>query len=115
MIAEVSPIVCPRAGEARQWPWIKGEGECLPSDSNGAFRNRMLRQGIARLTRFCRDNRSSASLGVICLPDVDPRTIAAAGEKTAEGSGLGEGTRVGKTGEAGRAALRLCSLVAQSP
>lgn len=49
------------------------------------------------------------------LPDVDPRTPATAGEKATEGSGLGEGNRVCEAGEAGREALRLCNLVAQSP
>src|ERR1022692_4318013 len=49
------------------------------------------------------------------LPDVDPRTSAAAGEKATEGGGLGEGNRAGEAGEAGQAALRLCNLVAQSP
>jgi hypothetical protein len=49
------------------------------------------------------------------LPDVDSRTPAAAGEKTPEGSGLGEGDRASQAGRAGRAALRLCNLVAQGP
>ena len=48
------------------------------------------------------------------LPDVDPRTPAAAGKKAIEGSGLDEGDRAGEAGEEGRAALRLCNLVAQS-
>ena len=39
------------------------------------------------------------------LPDVDPRTPAASGEKIAEGSRLGEGDRASQTGEAGPAAL----------
>src|ERR1039458_1347229 len=49
------------------------------------------------------------------LPHVDPRTLTTAGEKTAEGSGVGEGDRAGKTGQEGQAALRLCNLVAQGP
>ena len=49
------------------------------------------------------------------LPNVDSRTSAAAGEKTVEGSGLDEGNRTGEAGQEGRAALRLCNLVAQSP
>src|ERR1035437_9600677 len=49
------------------------------------------------------------------LPDVDPRTPAAAGEKATEGGGLGEGDRASQVGQTGRAALRLCNVVAQSP
>jgi len=41
------------------------------------------------------------------LPDVDPRKLAAAGEKTAKGGGMGEGDRAGQAREAGLAALRL--------
>ena len=48
------------------------------------------------------------------LPDVDPRTPAAAGEKAVEGSGLDEGAGAGQAGQEGQAALRLCNLVAQS-
>jgi len=49
------------------------------------------------------------------LPDVDPRKLTTTGEKTAEGSGMGEGDRTGQAREAGQAELRLCNLVAQSP
>jgi hypothetical protein len=45
---------------------------------------------------------------------IDPRTSAAAGEKTAKGNGMGEGDRAGQAREAGQAELRLCNLVAQS-
>jgi hypothetical protein len=37
------------------------------------------------------------------LLDVDPRTPATAGEKTTEGSGMGEGDRSSQAGEAGQA------------
>src|ERR1017187_5565714 len=49
------------------------------------------------------------------LPNVDSREPAVAGEKAAERSGMDKGDRVSKTGKEGRAALRLCNLVAQSP
>ena len=49
------------------------------------------------------------------LPDVDPRAPATAGEEGTEGSGMGEGHRAGQAGEEGRAEVRLCNLVAQSP
>ena len=49
------------------------------------------------------------------LPDVDPRTPTAAGEKGTEGAWMGEGDRTSQAGKAGQAALRLCNLVAQSP
>jgi len=44
------------------------------------------------------------------LPNVDPRTLATAGEKATEGSRLDEGGRIGETREAGQTELRLCNL-----
>jgi hypothetical protein len=46
------------------------------------------------------------------LPDVDSRTPAAASDKAAEGSGMGERTGASQAGQEGWAALRLCNLVA---
>src|SRR5215471_2086030 len=49
------------------------------------------------------------------LPDVHPRASATAGEKGTEAGAMDEGTGASKAGAKGRAALRLCNLVAQSP
>jgi hypothetical protein len=49
------------------------------------------------------------------VPNLDSRAPAFASEKRAEGSGLDQRGGAGQTGEEGRAALRLCNLVAQSP
>src|ERR1039458_3183954 len=49
------------------------------------------------------------------LPHVDPRTPATAGKKGTEGSGVDKGDRARQTSQEGRAELRLCNLVAQSP
>ena len=47
------------------------------------------------------------------LPDVNPRTLAPAGEERAKERGLGQKPGVGQTGAEGSAELRLCNLVAQ--
>jgi len=46
------------------------------------------------------------------LPDVDPRTSAAASEKAVEGNRLDEGNRASQAGQEGPARLRLCNMVA---
>jgi hypothetical protein len=49
------------------------------------------------------------------LPDVHPRAPAAAGATGTEAGWMVEGIGVGEGGAEGRAAVRLCKLVAQSP
>jgi hypothetical protein len=80
---------------------MRGEGRTVLAAGRAEILQRILGEAVSRI----------ASEGL--LPDVDPRTPAASGEKAVEGSGLGEGVGAGQTGQNGPAALRFCNLVAQ--
>jgi hypothetical protein len=79
------------------------------------FVRERLRNSYSETTKSASMTTTIGLWADVCLCHSHPFPSAKSNIATAKGSGMEEGDRTGETREAGRAALRLCNLVAQSP